>query len=836
MNPFTALLYKEFRQQLSIWLALFVCALLMQGLFTLGAAMQPNPPQNRDRVMVLLGLAWVLVSVYAFGSAGSVFVSEHEEKTYGFLRGLPIRRRTLFAAKISWTILGTVSFAFFLAVETFSWIWCTIPVSYREFEEGFRAFSSIDGWYGVAIIFCNTILAAFVWGLFWSTRCRNQLFALLATFVSAAAVASLCKKYLDASDYELTTLLLVDAAVALSALFGAYFWFDRWIDRKNRSLRKSRGCRRTRRSPRMGGAGREVQASGGYVGVPTTPPALALMFQAIRQSGWLFTFMIAVGVFCLAARSCIHNDPASEWMGWISGFALFTTCVFCGSIFMADHRNNTIAMLGHRGVKPSTVWWSRIVPFGVVYFSFFIVYNLAFSPRGNIDLFIVPIFATPFCCGTLISLLFRSPILGPCLTALAWVAMTFWMMIFVAAADAYTREGTITTLYWSAFPLLIGFLIASRLRLGDWLRERSLWRSRRPVVCFMVGPALLLLAAIPFLRIYSVPNINLGFHVAPWELRRQSKSDHDLERKIREASKPITSIADLETIVDLFRTVRETRLERGAILQYDLTRFTVHHLEQTLQENRGNDTVAKHKDFVTLEFIDKAISLLESIGNNRPPLLDRIRDAYEIDYRSIENDEIPPGQSVNEINSYVRRCYRWMPWEKIRELKLLQNDFQIQSRFAELTEQAVFENKGDMTALIRDYSEEFVRKRRVAWVWFLLALGHDDGVAPPSIVFNVELNRRALILRFALLKYCFENNKLPKTLDELVSTGILKALPTQPNSGKPYKYLFDWPALESAQCTYPSGRVPTTGNHTSYVTFRTYRIEKFPKRSTAREP
>ncbi len=831
MNPFTALVYKEFRQQSTIWLALFVCAIVIQGLITLGFETTSNPPQGSVRVMVLCNLAWVLTTVYAFGSAGSVFVTEQEEKTYGFLRGLPIRRRTLFAAKIFWVIFGTISFVLCLALETFLWVWGTIPLTFGDFHSGVDLFIGVDQLYGLAILFCDTVLAAIIWGLFWSTRCRSQLFAMLATFTSGATVAALCKYYLGASDYELTTLLAVDIVIALLALYGAYYWFDRWVDRK--SFLKSRGWSvPAQSSDSTASSSMNCMAATALYG---RNPFIALTWQAVRQSGWLFRFAIAAGVACIVSRYFVEkNDNDTPY--WFGFLGVFTVCVFCGSIFTADHRNNTVAMLGHRGLKPSTVWWSRIVAFGMVYFTCVTLFAAAVYyryPVTEISWGLICFLSIPFWCGALISLFTPSPILSPCLTAAAWVGILCWGGIFTGAADAYNLEWWRYAFGLSTFPVLLGFMIASRLRIGDWLREKPLWRSRRPVVGFIVGPGLLLLATIPFIRVYSVPNIDLGFRVDPWELQHNEPVDPNVRKARFEAEQVIRSEDDLRKVTEAFRLYREAKRNPSAWAYRDPALAILSRLEYALQRTKNEKIALKHLDYVTPRFATEAIALLELMGEIQPNNKEQIRCAYISDYRCIVNDEIPAffGNGKDAVNNYVRLWYRWAPWERIRALKLIHNDFQLQMRFAELTDNAIFENNGNLTELIDNYSDEYVRQRRLSWIWFPLALGEYSGFSPPSEVFNSEVNRRVLILRYAILKYGFEKNKMPESLDELVTAGILQQIPTQPNTGKPFEYNFRAALLFAQYCPWPRGYVPASSEQKRSIPVikkRGFELERFP--------
>jgi hypothetical protein len=61
---------------------------------------------------------------------------------------------------------------------------------------------------------------------------------------------------------------------------------------------------------------------------------------------------------------------------------------------------------------------------------------------------------------------------------------------------------------WTTVPICLAILVASRMRAGYWLRETYTWRSRLipliPLFCVMV----VILVAVPFVRIYSVPSIS----------------------------------------------------------------------------------------------------------------------------------------------------------------------------------------------------------------------------------------------------------------------------------------------------------------------------------------
>ena len=77
---FTRLLWKEYRLQRGFWLSIAALACLLM-LLVLAVAWRGEPPPVDELFAIGLGAA----SLYALGSGATLFATEHEAGTYGFL-------------------------------------------------------------------------------------------------------------------------------------------------------------------------------------------------------------------------------------------------------------------------------------------------------------------------------------------------------------------------------------------------------------------------------------------------------------------------------------------------------------------------------------------------------------------------------------------------------------------------------------------------------------------------------------------------------------------------------------------------------------------------------
>ncbi|MCL2624364.1 MAG: ABC transporter permease, partial [Planctomycetaceae bacterium] len=217
----SALFWKEYRQQILLLVAIFVLGMFFQLAACLSAAFSPSMQPS------FWTLGMFVTALYAAGAAGILFSREHDEKTFGFLRSLPITADTILVGKLAWLLSSTLLLAAVMGVESLLWVGLAGTGDSGE---------SIFGVMGVAVI------EALCWGVFWSVRTRSQLSALLATFFSASIGAycvSVCwNSMISQPSQEIMTVyaaaapwrLLLAAVIGTIAVRDARKWLYRSFD------------------------------------------------------------------------------------------------------------------------------------------------------------------------------------------------------------------------------------------------------------------------------------------------------------------------------------------------------------------------------------------------------------------------------------------------------------------------------------------------------------------------------------------------------------------------------------------------------------------------------
>ena len=102
-SPFWPLVWKEYRVGRAFWLAMALMGLAAQA----GVAWLAHRPADRD--WWLYGIALMISAGFAVGIGGTLFAVEHEERTFGLLRVLPVRAKELGSAKLLCAVAGLFS-------------------------------------------------------------------------------------------------------------------------------------------------------------------------------------------------------------------------------------------------------------------------------------------------------------------------------------------------------------------------------------------------------------------------------------------------------------------------------------------------------------------------------------------------------------------------------------------------------------------------------------------------------------------------------------------------------------------------------------------------------
>jgi hypothetical protein len=231
-----------------------------------------------------------------------------------------------------------------------------------------------------------------------------------------------------------------------------------------------------------------------------------------RQASWLYS----IGVACFLLWSlfflclcCLPHETSGEILDWASWFPLllvFGMALFWGTIF--GHRKSNDS--SH--VSDGKIWWSRMLPAMILYIPIYIC-SICFlfvfaAGEGVFDdqdwgsglLIYFVLWLTPLVMGAFFSIAFRSQIAAFFLTCAGVVLLTNWNGCL---SSWFGCSPTSTTL-----PICIALLVASRFRAKDYLRGTYTWRGKLIPLIPVFGIMLAVLAALPFVRYYSVPYIS----------------------------------------------------------------------------------------------------------------------------------------------------------------------------------------------------------------------------------------------------------------------------------------------------------------------------------------
>jgi ABC-type transport system involved in multi-copper enzyme maturation permease subunit len=101
---FWHMVWKEYRQQLGLFLALAIGTVVLHGIIAWGASLRDHPLPITAVYHVVL----IMPIFYALGCGATLFAGEREMETYSFLAALPQPRWSTFAAKTSVALLSTI--------------------------------------------------------------------------------------------------------------------------------------------------------------------------------------------------------------------------------------------------------------------------------------------------------------------------------------------------------------------------------------------------------------------------------------------------------------------------------------------------------------------------------------------------------------------------------------------------------------------------------------------------------------------------------------------------------------------------------------------------------
>jgi len=509
---FWRLVWKEYRLQRALWIAMAVLTLIAQ----LAVVAMVNE-SDRTRFIAIFHVGLAAAALYALACGATLFATEHEAGTYDFQRALPVSAGRLFLGKVAFAVASTL--AILAALWFLSWIVADLGFSHPGFPD-WDDQAEVWGLWGVA---AAELLA---WGIFFSLLSTRPLVAVIL----AVAAASFCVDRL-ASGYSgvwqpgvyvavVPRRLLVAGLVALADL-GLGFRFFREAGRRPAWTRRLRIW--GRRLARIASA-----------------PALAegysrrvmfgrLFWQHWRQSRRMILVLIALAFPMLLwmAGTGGFGHGGGRFPGWAPednptrflafGLAAVLAVPLGGaSVFLGDQTRRGFRFLAEHGAGPGLVWWSRQLVWAVTLGlgAAIGLGVLSWAQKGiRVEVF-AELVVVAYTAGQLCSMLIRNGIVAAAISMVLIVPIYFWTVLMWYLEMSWL---------WSVAPLCLAFLVATRLRTRDWLLERTglrAWvRAGWPVAVAVVG----IPAAVMAVRVYQVPGVELGF--SPEEFARPASRE-----------------------------------------------------------------------------------------------------------------------------------------------------------------------------------------------------------------------------------------------------------------------------------------------------------------------
>lgn len=302
---------------------------------------------------------FVLPGLVALGVPAMLVGTEHDTGTENWLRSLPVPWYMIARAKL-WIGAGAVVLTGAVTTIAFLVMWQAWEQPARV---GFQPNAPpLIGMIAVLAIFAFFIFLLLLLGFVWSYLIRSSLVSMLAlvpTFFLAISMAATFES--QTSSLPAEAQLTVNVLAALAALF--LVWALQMILARRRYLLPLGNW--------VPAGTSESPASPGYhpsrLPVLTQPsPVMSLLWQQLRQTGPTSVALVAISavlafVFAVT-QSAIGHNAAAGFLSLIPMFILLSASWLGAIAFYGDTVQHRCAFFADRGISPTRIWWTRIVP------------------------------------------------------------------------------------------------------------------------------------------------------------------------------------------------------------------------------------------------------------------------------------------------------------------------------------------------------------------------------------------------------------------------------------------------------------------------------------------
>lgn len=486
--------WKDYRRLFGLWVALVLIWGLGLGYALLSAFWLNMSTSRLPSVVTALDAILVTTVIYVLGWGAITYSAEYEERTYGFLRSLPLSPTSLFYGKLMWGVPSALLLMFVLSLLCVGFAMVhpsTLRPMSREWPE---VVASTMTWVGLVPL-------AMASGLFWSMRLKRPLvsvgvagLSMVITTYGCYAVFFLVTNTFYGTGWRWNSASDITCAVLLFAVAATLFVVDRsqvtsWLP--------------------------TFCSVVGGVGV--APPILAMELSrrgTFEQSHpWLgrlifiqdrFVGIASIGLVCFCAIVWAFRIPLGMWMPTLAG-------VLGTLAFRPEHDDHRFRFLSQIGVPAFPYWLSRLfvpaVASGIVAFQVLGIMSEQASRAGvvgveewNFGPYVAIAVIAFFSVGQFCSIAFASPVIAFGMSALAMTLCGVWLTICAL----------IDLPYWLTLLPTLGLpLFASYLRVSRWFLDTGSWRQWVVPAIPMVALLVAIPAGTAFWRIHAIPRVRL---------------------------------------------------------------------------------------------------------------------------------------------------------------------------------------------------------------------------------------------------------------------------------------------------------------------------------------
>ncbi|MBC8357216.1 MAG: hypothetical protein H8E66_35045 [Planctomycetes bacterium] len=481
---FWRLVWKEYRQQQSLWIAIALAGLIFQVAMLVYCSLYgiTGLPEK------LFTIALSVPVLYSLGCGATLFAGEHESETFSFQQSLPVSSGHVFRAKFAFAVIsGLLLFPilWLLAFAMTSW---TLP----------EANWHLQLWGGGIV----ATIEVLIWAVLGSLLIRRVLPAAIAGGVAAGllgygslVVTIVLERTIGQRANEYIATLPLRMCFALLAFVISIKLGRQWFSEHPMRWRSS-----ARRRLRLGAASAQRTT-------PTTTFTIfaRLVWHQWRQCRATMLWCIA-GYVVLCTWFTLTQDGGDAFLGLLPALAT----IFGASVFAADQRQERYQFFTEHGVRPRLMWWSRQAVWGVALaviaifaFTLLVSEEWRASSRHQTLFEFVLYSVLAFSAGQICSILIRSAIVAIFTAVFSTILLGLWV--------AFTQRLGIIWIF-SALPLMLVMFWASWLYAPKWIQQRYTWRVRITTAATIIVPLIGIVAGTAAYRVYEIPAIEPSFN------------------------------------------------------------------------------------------------------------------------------------------------------------------------------------------------------------------------------------------------------------------------------------------------------------------------------------